>query len=481
MRIRLYKTAFLLISTFLLLSCDDTDSFAPAGNRTLTFAEETVDLGVVFSGMPSATKDIWVYNSTGDGIVCSEIRLAQGNQTGFRVNVDGWYLGPTSGYRAQDVEIASGDSIRIFVELTSFATGREEPQELSDYLIFTLDGGTTQRLLLKATTLDAVEWENYDISSSVTVAEDRPVLVRKTITVAEGAVLTIAAGTTLYFANNAGIDVHGTLVCEGEAGNEVCLRGDRIDNMFDYLPYDRVAGQWQGVHFYPSSVGNRLTYTDIHSTYNGIVIDTPTNEGIHLTGEQLTVHNCQGYGILSQGANIQLVNTQVSNALESCLNLEGGGAYINGCTFAQFYPFDSQRGAAIRFSNYEADLYQMTCLNSIFTGYADDVVAGAVADNGKAFVYQFDHCLLRTEIPSNEHKDNFVDCIVEDITSEEEGSFHNFAVFDTENLIYDFSLATGSAAIGNAAPVTVPSIDRLGASRDEHPDMGAYEYIEANE
>lgn len=478
MRTRI-RLLFLVLSTVaLFVSCDDTDSFAPAGNRTLTFEEEQIDLGTIFSGMPSATKDLWVYNKTGEGIICSEIRLAQGNQTGFRVNVDGWYLGPESGYRVQDVRIASGDSIRLFVEVTSYPTGRTTPQEISDYLIFTLDGGGTQRLQLSAQTIDAVEFGNYDIQTNTTFASTQPVLVKKTITVAENATLTIEAGTTLYFANDAGIDVYGTLICEGTASDNVVLRGDRIDNMFDYLPYDRVAGQWKGLHFFESSVGNRLTYTDIHSTYNGIVIDKPTQEGLHLLCEQVTVHNCQGYGVLSHGATINLVNTQITNTLNDCLLADGGSVQINASTLAQFYPFDGNRGAALRFTNENEDLTQMVCENSLVTGYADDVVMGNRADNGKAFNYHFANSLLRTENPSEAEQGNFIDCTFEDISAEEEGGQYNFLLFDTENLEYDFSLAKGSLAIGLGLKATMPVIDRKGNSRDDSPDVGAYEYIE---
>ena len=33
----------------------------------------------------------------------------------------------------------------------------------------------------------------------------------------------------------------------------IVLRGDRLDNMFDYLPYDYVSGQWQGVRIQEGS------------------------------------------------------------------------------------------------------------------------------------------------------------------------------------------------------------------------------------
>lgn len=112
------------------------------------------------------------------------------------------------------------------------------------------------------------------------------------------AVLTIAAGTTLYFHNDAGIDVYGRLRCEGTATENVVLRGDRIDRMFDYLPYDRTPGQWQGVKFYPSSYGNELLHTDLHSAFDGIVADSADVNQSKLILSHSTIYNCQGVGLV---------------------------------------------------------------------------------------------------------------------------------------------------------------------------------------
>ena len=83
------------------------------------------------------------------------MRLANGNQTGFRVNVDGEYLSPTAGYQVQGVEVRKKDSIRVFVELTSPRNGADGPQLLEDDLIFTLESGVEQRVNLNAYTWDA--------------------------------------------------------------------------------------------------------------------------------------------------------------------------------------------------------------------------------------------------------------------------------------------------------------------------------------
>ena len=140
----------------MLAACSDDDSFTTSPSNILTFSIDTVKMDTVFSTVPSSTHSFWVYNRSGDGIRCTTVRLANGNQTGFRVNVDGEYLSPTSGYQVHNVVIRDNDSIRVFVELTSPVNGGEGPQLLEDDLIFMLESGREQKVNLNAYTWDAL-------------------------------------------------------------------------------------------------------------------------------------------------------------------------------------------------------------------------------------------------------------------------------------------------------------------------------------
>ena len=81
--------------------------------------------------MPTPSRSFWVYNRTGKGLRCQSVRLENGNQKGYRVNVDGSYLGTEAGFQTQNVEIRKGDSIRVYVELTSAMQNSKEPQLVS--------------------------------------------------------------------------------------------------------------------------------------------------------------------------------------------------------------------------------------------------------------------------------------------------------------------------------------------------------------
>lgn len=476
----LYTVFLLFVGVALFWSCDDDDSFTTSTSNLLTFSKDTIRLDTIFSTVPTATKTFWVYNNSGDGIRCTTVRLEKGNQTGFRVNVDGEYLGQTSGYQVHDVEIRNKDSIRVFVELTSVKTLRDEPTLVEDDLIFTLESGVEQKVNLNAYSWDVDIYNNVVVSRDSTIASTKPILIRGGLKVEENATLTIAAGTTLYFANNAGVDVYGRLITAGTPEANVVLRGDRIDRMFDYLPYDRVPGQWQGIHFYEKSYDNELNYTDIHSTYNGVVCDSADVEKLKLKLYNSQIHNCQGYGLMATNCKLDLYNSQITNTLNDCAAFFGGDVILRHCTVAQFYPFDANRGAALRFTNqYDGKIYPLLhfdVYNSIVTGYADDVIFGGFSDEAVA-EYSFHNCLLRT--PEDETMaEHLTDVIYEDVEDTITDGEKNFRMIDTDDLKYDFRLVKKSKAVDAGAVLDdgYSVYDRLGIRRDDKPDIGAYEY-----
>ena len=89
----------------------DDEDFSSSRADLLTFSTDTVRLDTTFSNVPTPTRTMWVYNRSGKGIRCRNIRLEGGNQEGFRVNLDGTFLGQAAGFQTSDVEIRKGDSI----------------------------------------------------------------------------------------------------------------------------------------------------------------------------------------------------------------------------------------------------------------------------------------------------------------------------------------------------------------------------------
>ena len=75
---------FLPLLALILTACNDDDSFSASPFNSLTLGVDTVFMDTVFSKVPASMRSFWIYNKSGDGIRCSNVRLQNGNQTGFR-------------------------------------------------------------------------------------------------------------------------------------------------------------------------------------------------------------------------------------------------------------------------------------------------------------------------------------------------------------------------------------------------------------
>ena len=430
---------YVLIGVLLMVACEDDEKFSSGAGMHLDFDKDTLKMDTVFSGTPSSTYAFWVHNRHDSGVRLATVKLKKGNQTGFRVNVDGIYLDNSNGSQISNVEIRRKDSILVFVELTAQATHQLEPKLVEEDLQFIMENGSEQAVKLRAWAWDAQKLYDPEINEDTEIESEMPLVIYGDMTVKEGVTLKLK-NTRLFFHDQSGMEVKGTLKMEG------CeLRGDRLDRMFDYLPYDRVSGQWNGVHFHASSTDNELVETVIKNTIEGIVMDKAELDAnnYRLSMTHCVVHNSQGTGVRTVNANVKLDHCQLTNAGGDCLAVIGGMADISYCTIAQFYPFDANRGKALRFANEtENPLKHFYCEGTIVTGYADDEVEGEqISDEVD---YHFENSLLRTTVEEGER---FEDIIWESPSDEIEGKDH-FVKIDEENQDYDFHLNDNSPAKG---------------------------------
>lgn len=415
---------FFIVASALLTACSDNDSFTTDRSHRLTFTTDTVRMDTLFATIPSSTYSFWVHNKSGDGLRLRSVRLERGGQSGFRVNVDGTFLNPV----VNNLEVRNDDSIRVFVEVTAFENASDEPQLIEDNLLFALESGVEQKVNLRTYSWNAEQWRDVEITESKTIESSKPIVVYGGISVAATATLTIK-NTEMYFHDGAGVTVEGALVAENSL-----FRGDRLDHMFDYLPYDRVSGQWQGITIKPHADGCQLTDCEIRNACDGLVADTTTVEL-----KDCMIHNCKGFGLWARVADVTVDNCVISNTLKDCLALLGCQTVLDHVTLAQFYPLSANRGFALRFEPTEQP-FSLTCSNTLVTGYAEDVINGEVDENSQ---YSFTNCLLRTVIP--EDTQFFKDIIWEKKDDDIQGTKH-FVQIDEKNMIYDFRLKEESPA-----------------------------------
>ena len=430
---------YVLIVALMTVACEDEDKFSTGAGMRLDFEVDTLQIDTVFSNTPSSTYSFWVYNRQDNGLRLQTVRLKKGNQTGFRVNVDGIYLDNSNGSQVSNVDVRRKDSLLVFVELTAQTTHQLEPKLVEDDLLFVQENGTEQAVNLRAWAWDAKKLYDPEIAEDSVIESAVPLVIYGNLTVKEGAELTLR-NTTLFFHDASGVEVYGSLRTEN-----CLLRGDRLDYMFNYLPYDRISGQWAGVHFYESSTDNELVDTEIRNATDALVMDQAKldEEAYRLVMQDCVVHNSKGVGVEVTNSNVMIDHCQLTNAKGDCLAVIGGMAEISYCTIAQFYPFEAERGAAMRLVNEDdCPLKHFVCVGTIATGYADDVVEGEQI--GDELDYRFENCLLRTETIDNGH---FKDIIWESPTDEIEGK-DQFVKIDEENLEYDFHLSEESTAKG---------------------------------
>jgi hypothetical protein len=416
--------SFLLVLPLLLAACSDGDSFTTDPSHRLLFTADTVRMDTLFATIPSSTYSFWVHNESGSGLRLRTVRLERGGQSGFRVNVDGSFLNPV----VNNLEVRDGDSLRVFVEITAPQQSSPDPQLVEDNLLFTLESGVEQRVNLRTYSWNALQWRDVSVSSDLVLQSALPIVVYGGITVQPGATLTVK-NTTLYFHDGAGITVHGALLADS-----TLFRGDRLDHMFDYLPYDRISGQWQGISVRPLANGIQLTDCELRNAHDALLADSTT---VILSG--CTVHNSKGSGLWARDSRVALSNTTVSNSLKDCVALLGCQSLLDHLTLAQFYPLSANRGAALRFEPSQ-QAFTLTCTNTLVTGYADDVILGQVDPNSS---YTFTNCLLRTPKPDDTAP--FRDILWEQKTDTLQGTQH-FQLVDDYNMLYDFRLKPESPA-----------------------------------
>ena len=475
----LYIIIFVLSGMF--IACSNYDSFSDNPSFRLTFSADTVRFDTLVSTIPSPTKTLYVFNTNADGLRVSNIRLQNGAGSLFRVNVDGEYLANGSG---NDYLIRKNDSIIVRIEVTMPESGTSDTVTYSDELLFNLENGVQQRVLLTAGSVDAYIIHGMFIQSDSTLYTDKPYLIYDSLVIAKDAQLNLLPGTCLLMHDSTAVDIYGRINSQGTIERPVIFRGARTDRMFDYLFYDNTPSRWKGINIHTGSYGNTFVNTDLHSGRWGIFVDSTSLDNITLTMQNCIIHNVGGDGLFLNNCNAEILNTQISNTLGDCVSIFGGVYTFRHCTIAQYYPLSYERGDAFFVSNVDYnglhhELRSVQVLNSVIMGYADDVIMGELSAEYEDYQnYLFQNCFLRT-VGENDDK-NFISCKFENKDMELQGE-KNFKVFDTHNFIYDFTPDSLSEIRNMADPLLMNGLttDRLGRDRlsDEVPDAGCYEYI----
>lgn len=412
-----YGLAAAVLMLLVVLSSCRRISFVDDGDALLAFSSDTLKFDTVFTTVGSATRSFKIYNTYNQSLKVSSISLAGGEGSMFRMNVDG-----ISGSSIGTLEIPPNDSLYVFVEVTIDPNSDALPYVVEDSIRF-VTNNNEQYVQLVAWGQNANFIDGQIICDEVW-ENDLPYVIYNSILVDTLCTLTIREGCRIYMHGGSSFFVLGSIIVEGEADSLVRFQGDRLESFFEDIP-----GQWEGISLLRGSSGHTIRYAEIKNANYGILA------GLQSTNPELSsylgtvsrpdleisnsyIYDCQLNGLFAVNAEVDATNLLIYNIGENNVVLSSGGDYtFRHCTLANYgSSFLSHQSPILSISDFIQfgdvvivnDLEGAQFTNSIIWGNIVEGKEVAVSNDGEApvFNYQFDHCVVRTDLSGPE----FVDC-----------------------------------------------------------------------
>jgi hypothetical protein len=509
---------FILTLSFIILwsSCRKDFDFAPSMG-TLQFSKDTIYLDTIFTNIGSSTYNLKVYNRSDHDISIPSVKLALGETSNYRLNVDG-----IAGKVFENIEILSKDSLYIFVESTIDINNFSNPN--GEYLYtdqIEFDAGSNlQKVELVTLVKDAVfiypdrdnttkvietltlniggETVETDLQgrellpTELTFTNVKPYVIYGFATVPENEILTIEAGTRVHFHDNSGIIVSNgaSLNVNGEFStdqdlleNEVIFEGDRLEPNFSEVP-----GQWGTIWLLDGSINNNINYTTIKNATVGILSDGNPDEAANkLNISNTQIYNSSAFGVLGRNTSIAGENVVINNAGQSSFAGTIGGKYnFTHSTIVNYWNNGFRQFSAVLINNFIldennvatlADLTEANFNNCIIYGNDNpEILLDEIEDPSVVFNFKFTSCLIRFEDNSNNFTGPNYDF---DDTNHYEGVIFNEDPNFKDSSLNDLIIGDDSAANnkGLASFATQVPVDIINVNRTALPDLGAYQHI----
>ena len=457
-----YLIIFIVLGLF---GCNKV-SFITSPDAAIRTSVDSVRFDTIFTTVGSTTRFVKIHNINNEHLRISNIELAGGNASFFRINADG-VQGPV----VRDIEIAPNDSAYVFVTVTIDPNANALPFIIRDSISIEYNGNV-KWVQLEAWGQNARFFRSKTITINETWDNALPyVLIGPTI-IAANTTLTIEEGTIVHLHADAPLVIDGTLIVNGKVhdSTRVIFTGDRLDE-----PYRDFPGSWPGIYFRQSSKDNILTYAIIRNAYQGIVTERPSvNVNPKVKLNACEVDNCYDAGLISAESSINAVNCLFSNNGKNIVLVQGGNYDFIHCTTAGYSTsYILHKEPVLLITDYIKNGNVITSANltahftnCIFWGEPGSVENEIVT--GKQGTGTFDitltNCLWRanTDVPNITKVNSIVN------------QDPLFDSVDVQNKIFNFRLKTGSPAIDKG--ITTPVNQDLDAKpRSAIPDMGSYE------
>ncbi len=512
-----------------LSSCRDDFEFKPSSGG-LEFSRDTVYLDTVFTNIGSSTYTLKVYNRSDKDISIPSIKLGQGQDSKYRLMVDG-----IPGKEFSNVELLAKDSMFVFIETTIDYTeyaNNETTFLYTDNIQFS-STGETQNVELVTLVQDAYflypqrdqegNYETIPYNDTLNVYgfnldhldhddeyhfnNTKPYVVYGYGAVPSGETLTVDPGARVHFHADSGLIVKqgGKLVINGATSttdaleNEVIFEGDRLEPDFADIP-----GQW-GAVILMSDQENTINHLTLRNANIGILAQAQ-QAGVYpkLTINNSQVYNSANFGILAVGATITGENLVANNAGTAAVAFTRGGIYnFKYSTFSNY--FNSYNQVPLLLNDYQQvsnDSVNIQDLaanfdNCIMYGSSNVSISMEKFEGGDTSVaINYHNCLIKLVDYSNQLNNSplypgtaneqdalnmveYTGCKIASNTTDNKPNFKD-APNNELQLITD---TEGEGPEGTADPEVAAlfTTDITGTTRSSAPDMGAYESVPAED
>ena len=472
--------AFFTLILLLFPGCKK-DKIITDSSAKLDFSTDSVLFDTVFTQIGSFTKYFQVRNPNKQAINISSLKLARGNASFYRMNVDG-----VPGKEFTNIEIPAKDSIYIFVEVTVDPNNLSNPFVYQDSIVFETNGNRQDvdlyaiarncHLHLPTNVIHLSNGGTFSYGSvgNQVWNNDKPHLVFGYALIDTLKTLTINAGTEVYFHQNGGIvaDRGGCLKVLGTLTQRVKFQGDRLD-----ADYRNVAGQWERIWILDGSDNNIIDYAIIKNGFIGVQAEPfAFYDGLPVMSQRTVkitntiIQNCSYAGIYSRFYKIEAGNSVISNCGSFCAALIWGGSYsFRHCTFVNYWSEEARSTPSVYINNYNS--VQTFPLDSAW--FQNCIIDGANSNeiqlDSSSTTGNFNHVRFSTSLLKSQ------------LNTANTAIFNNNILNQSPNFKdiggYDLRLNSPSPAINNGAVLPNYATDLNGVLRDANPDMGAYEYV----
>lgn len=458
----------MLVVSSMVTSCFD-DDFTTSSDHVLAFSVDSVRFDTIFTEQGTATKLFKVYNKHEKSLLVTSIVLADAENSGFFINVDG-----SKGPDLYNVEIPARDSIFVFVEITPKKANTNSPYLIKDSVVF-VTNGVRQDVKLEAYGQDAVRLKGEIITTDTEYTSEKPYIIFDSLVVENGATLKLTPGTQLCMHDKAKIVVRGKLLSEGTQLQPVVLSGDRMDNMFSYLPYDRLPGQWDGLYFAQDSYDNSFVHTFMRGTVNGMVLDSSDVSQNKIKIHNSILHNSKGNLLTVNQSKVTITNSEISNGAGALIMCNGGVVNVVQSTLANYFSlFEVIREPMLVFNRFD-DASLPTTPSAIFD---NSIIVGSSRIMSPSDISTYTNILFRSCMftVAGSDDENFINSVWK--------ADPMFNCVGGDEYYYDYRISTTESSayqMGNEGYLT-PELrtDMYGVERLDgvNPDIGAYQIVE---